>query len=148
MTIRTAQESDFAQITELLEELGRPRVTNATYGELRDLFLSQLSDADTEHLVAIDAGAVIGFCSLHFRRRLNRVEPEAWIPDLIVTQDARGHGTARALLLEVEERARRRGCWAVTLESGNDRREAHLLYRAAGMAELGKSFGKPVRRGD
>ncbi|MDQ6914981.1 MAG: GNAT family N-acetyltransferase [Actinomycetota bacterium] len=148
MTIRTAQESDFAQVTELLEELGRPRVRPADYGELRDLFMSQLTDPHTEHLVAIDAGAVIGFCSLHFRRRLNRIEPEGWIPDLIVTRDARGHGTARALLLEAESRARKRGCWAITLESGNDRREAHLLYRAAGMAELGKSFGKPVRRAD
>jgi ribosomal protein S18 acetylase RimI-like enzyme len=148
MTIRTAQESDFAQVTELLEELGRPRVNPGDYAALRDLFLQQLTDPNTEHLVAIDSGAVIGFCSLHFRRRLNRIEPEGWIPDLIVTQDARGHGTARALLLEAEARARRRGCWAVTLESGNDRREAHLLYRAAGMAELGKSFGKRVRRAD
>jgi ribosomal protein S18 acetylase RimI-like enzyme len=147
MTIRSAQESDFAQVTELLEELGRPRVKPGDYGALRDLFLSQLSDPHTEHLVAIDSGAVIGFCSLHFRRRLNRVEPEAWIPDLIVTRDARGHGTARALLLEAESRCRR-GCWAVALESGNDRRDAHLLYRAAGMSELGKSFGKRVRRAD
>ena len=144
MLVRPAHESDFAQVTELLEELGRPRVAYDRYGDVRDLYLSQLDDPDAEHLVAVESGAVVGFCSMHFRRRLNRMDPEAWIPDLIVTREARGHGTARSLLLEAEERARARGCWAIALESGHDRSDAHLLYRMAGMEEAGKFFRKPL----
>ena len=135
--------SDFAAVTDLLEQLGRARVTNEDYAACRDLFAQQLDEPDTDHLVAEDErGNVVGFCSLHYRRRLNYVEPQGWIPDLIVTPAARGRGTARALLDRAEELAGQRGCWELTLESGYDRREAHLLYTAAGMQDAGKMFRK------
>ena len=142
MTVRPAQETDFARVTELLETLGRARVTHDTYAECREVYIDQLGEARTEHLVAVDAGAVVGFCALHYRTRLNRPKLQAWIPDLIVTPAARGRGTARALLDEAERLARERGCWEMTLESGYERREAHLLYTAAGMEDAGKTFRK------
>jgi (aminoalkyl)phosphonate N-acetyltransferase len=145
MTVRPAQETDFARVTELLETLGRAPVTHDTYAAARQVYLEQLGDADTEHLVALDGGVVVGFCALHFRLRLNRTTPQAWIPDLVVDPAVRGRGTAKALLIEAEKRARARGCWELTLESGYDRREAHLLYSAAGMQDTGKFFRKPLR---
>jgi PhnO protein len=145
MTVRPAQETDFARVTELLERLGRAQVTHDTYAAARDVYLQQLGDPDTEHLVALDGGVVVGFCSLHYRLRLNRTTPQAWIPDLIVDPALRGRGTAKALLIEAEKRARARGCWELTLESSYDRREAHLLYSAAGMQDTGKFFRKPLR---
>ena len=56
--------------------------------------------------MAEDDGEVIGFCSLHFRERLNYPTPDAWVPDLIVTERARRRGAARLLLEEAERRAR------------------------------------------
>lgn len=145
MRVRPAEMSDFAAVTDLLEQLGRARVTHEDYATCRDLFGRQLQDGDTDHLVAEDErGNVVGFCSLHYRRRLNYTRPQGWIPDLIVTPAARGRGTARALLDRAEELSRARGCWEVTLESGYDRREAHLLYTAAGMQDAGKMFRKQV----
>jgi GNAT superfamily N-acetyltransferase len=135
--------ADFAAVTDLLEQLGRARVTHEGYAACRDVYAAQLGHPDADHLVAEDErGNVVGFCSLHYRPRLNHVAPQAWVPDLIVTPAARGRGTARALLDRVEELARQRGCWEVTLESGYDRREAHLLYTAAGMQDAGKMFRK------
>ena len=90
------------------------------------------------------AGAVVAFCSLHYRSRLNYPTPDAWIPDLIVTFSERGKGTARALLGEAERRARERGCWALTLESGYQRKEAHALYLSLGLEDKGLYFGKPL----
>jgi GNAT superfamily N-acetyltransferase len=145
MTVRDAQETDFARVTDLLEQLGRAQVTHDSYGAAREVYLAQLADPDTELLVAIDGGVVIGFCSLHYRMRLNHTTPQAWIPDLYVDADARGRGTAKALLIEAEARARRRECWELTLESGYERRDAHLLYSAAGMQDAGKYFRKPLR---
>jgi PhnO protein len=145
MTVRPAQETDFARVTELLETLGRGQVTHDTYGTARQVYLDQLADPDSEHLVAIDGGLVVGFCALYYRMRLNRTTPQAWVPDLIVDPSVRGRGTAKALLIEAEKRARARGCWELTLESGYDRREAHLLYSAAGMQDAGKFFRKPLR---
>jgi GNAT superfamily N-acetyltransferase len=144
MTVRAAQETDFARVTELLEELGRARVTHDSYGQARQVYLDQLADPDAAHLVALDGGVVIGFCSLHFRMRLNQTTPEAWIPDLFVDPAARGRGAAKALLIEAERLAAERGCHQLVLESGHQRSEAHLLYSAAGMKEVGKSFWKPL----
>ena len=144
MNVRDAQETDFGRVTELLEMLGRPRVAHEGYGAARQVYLDQLEDPFSSHMVAIDEGVVVGFCSLHFRHRLNRASLQAWIPDLFVDPSSRGRGAAKALLIEAERRARERGCTDLTLESGFERSEAHLLYSAAGMKEAGKSFWKAL----
>ncbi len=146
MTVRLAASGDFEAVTALLEGLGRARVTDATRGTVRGLFEGHLAGPDASHLVAEDEHGVIAFCSLHFRERLNYPTPDAWIPDLIVTERARRRGAARALLEEAEERALERGCWALTLESGYRRTEAHRLYAAHGMTDMGKYFGKALDR--
>jgi GNAT superfamily N-acetyltransferase len=144
-SIRPAVISDFVRVTELLELLGRPRITHEDYAACRDIYGAQLEDPNTYHLVAVDShDDAVGFCSLHFRVRLNRPELEAWVPDLIVRDSARGRGTARALLHEAERTARERGCRRITLESGDDRSAAHLLYRAAGMQDAGRVFHKSL----
>ena len=144
MTVRTADHGDFDVVTALLEELGRAEVTDETRDACREIFESHVADGDAAHLVAEDDGVVVGFCSLHFRDRLNFPTPDAWVPDLIVTEAARRRGAARALLEEAERRARVRGCWQLTLESAHFRKEAHQLYRAVGMEDLGLSFHKPL----
>jgi GNAT superfamily N-acetyltransferase len=144
MTVRAAQETDFERITQLLEDLGRARVTHESYAAARQVYLDQLVDPTAAHLVAVDGGVVVGFCSLHFRMRLNSTTPQAWIPDLFVDPAARGRGSAKTLLIEAERLARERGCWELTLESGHERSEAHLLYSAAGMQDAGRFFRKPL----
>jgi ribosomal protein S18 acetylase RimI-like enzyme len=144
MTVRAAQETDFSRVTELLEELGRAEVTDDSYALARQVYLNQLEDPDASHMVAIDNGVVAGFCSLHFRTRLNHSTPQAWIPDLYVDPATRGRGAAKALLIEAERMARERGCYELVLESAFDRSEAHLLYSAAGMQETGRAFRKPL----
>jgi GNAT superfamily N-acetyltransferase len=146
MNVRPAQEEDFGTITRLLEELGRPTVTLRTRAECKAVFAEQLADPNAEHLVAVtDRDMIVGFCSLHFRSRLNQPDPQAWIPDLIVDSARRGRGVARLLLAAVEERARERGCFEVTVESNSyARNEADLLYAGAGMTDNGKSFRKAL----
>ncbi len=145
MRVRAARRGDFEAVTALLEALGRPAVTDATREDCRALFENQVIDPDAHHLVAEDdAGALVGFCSLHFRERLNRPTPEAWVPDLIVAEHARRAGVGRALLEEAERRARERGCWGLALESAYRRAEAHHLYRRLRMRDLGKSFHKSL----
>jgi GNAT superfamily N-acetyltransferase len=141
--VRLADTGDFEAVTALLEELGRTRVTEETREGCLAMFERHLGDDSAAHLVAEDdGGSVVGFCSLHFRDRLNYSTPDAWVPDLIVTQSARRRGAARALLEEAERLARGHGCWMLTLESAHHRTEAHALYGAFGMADTGKSFAK------
>ena len=146
MKVRLADTGDFEPVSELLEELGRAEVTDQTREACRAIFHEHVVGGDAAHLVAEDAGEVVGFCSLHFRERLNFPTPEAWVPDLIVTQRARRRGAARALLEEAERRAQDRNCWQLALESAYPRTEAHSLYEAVGMDDVGKAFKKGLRQ--
>ena len=142
MNVRDAQESDFARVTELLENDGRPRIPHAEYTDYREAYVQRLGEAGTTNLVAVDDGVIVGFCSIQFRDRFNHMRPEAWIADLVVEPTAQGRGAGRALLDAAEERARAHDCWGMALESTDDRREAHLLYRMTGMEDAGRYFRK------
>lgn len=137
LLVRSARPEDFDAVAALLAELGRPAPAPETREDARQVYLRHLASADTDSLVAEVEGAVVGFLSLEYRERLNRTRPQAWIPDLIVTEARRGTGAGRALLLRAFERAREFGCYEVTLESGFQRTVAHQLYESAGMERLG-----------
>ncbi len=143
MKVRSAEPRDFDAVTGLLEALGRDPVTDETRDRCREVYAAQVSDPTADHLVAEDAdGVVVGFCSLHFRKRLNHTTPEAWVPDLIVAEQVRGMGIGKALLAHAERRAIERSCWALSLESAHHRLEAHRFYGAFGMRDMGKAFRK------
>jgi GNAT superfamily N-acetyltransferase len=143
MRVRDAEPQDFDAVTHLLELLGRAEVTDATRDRCREIYAGQMSDPAAKHLIAENGdGEVVGFCSLHFRNRLNHATAQAWIPDLFVLDSARRQGVARALLEEAEGAAIERGCWDLTLESAYQRTEAHLLYANFGMRDAGKYFRK------
>jgi ribosomal protein S18 acetylase RimI-like enzyme len=138
--IRRTTPADFDVVTTLLAELGRPALTDENRSALRELFGRYLDRPDTSPLVAELEGCVAGFMSLEFRERLNRVQPQAWIPELIVAAPYRGRGVGKALVAHAIDLARKRGCWSVKLESRSHRKEAHQLYRSAGMREVGLYF--------
>lgn len=144
MRVRAARRDDFEDVTRLLELLGRPHVPASEEADTRAVFEEQITDPLTHHIVAEDASGVVAFASLHFRSRLNHPSEEAWIPDLIVAEEARRRGVGRALLEEAERKARERGCHRLALESGYNRAEAHHMYRRFGMRDGGKSFTKGV----
>jgi GNAT superfamily N-acetyltransferase len=146
MRIRAARRDDFEAVTRLLEELGRPLVTAATEEDCRAVYEGQVFDPDSHHIVADGSAGVVAFASLHFRKRLNHPTEEAWVPDLIVTEAARRQGLGRALLEEIEQKARERGCHEIQLESAYKRAEAHHMYRRFGMRDDGKCFVKPLVR--
>jgi GNAT superfamily N-acetyltransferase len=144
MRIRAARRDDYEDVTRLLEELGRPLVTADSELDCRAVYEAQVFDPDSHHIVAESSSGIVAFASLHFRKRLNHPTEEAWVPDLIVTERARRQGVGRALLDEIEQKARERGCHVIELESGYKRAEAHYMYRQFGMRDDGKSFNKPL----
>lgn len=141
--VRLAGPADFEAISGLLEELGRPAVTDRA--TCQAVYESDLADPEAAHLVAEDDdGRIIGFCSLHFRPRLNQTTPQAWVPDLIVSEAARSRRVGQALLAEAVRRARDRGCHHFTLESAHFRKDAHRFYLSNGLSDDGLSFGKAL----
>jgi GNAT superfamily N-acetyltransferase len=143
--VRPATAEDWPAVAALLAELGRPDVLGGAEEEpARQVFLAYLAREDTEALVAVERGRVVGFVDMEYRARLNFIEAQAWIPDLIVTEDGRSRGAGAALLARCEELARARGCWSLSLESANWRDRAHAFYRREGFSDLAKSFSKSL----
>ena len=130
-------DADFEATTALLAELGRPAPTDEKLPALRRTYAQHVARADTGSLLAFLDGRPAGFISLEFRQPFFTVAPQAWIPDLIVTEAARGRDIGAALLDAAFAEALRRGAYAAALESGHQRAVAHQLYVAAGMSDVG-----------
>ena len=141
MTVREATVEDWPVVAALLAELGRPDVAGGEdEAAHRAAFAAYLARADATALVAELDGEIVGFCDLEFRQRLNFLEPQAWIPDLIVSPQARSRGAGAALLARARELAAARGCFSLSLESASWRTRAHAFYEREGMADTGKAF--------
>ena len=148
MEVREARPEDWPQVSALLAELGRPDVRGADdEAEHERAFVRYLGRDDAVALVAEDDGRLIGFVDVEFRQRLNFATLQAWVPDLVVAEDARGTGAGRALLAEAERLARERGCWGMSLESANWRDSSHAFYEHVGWADTGKAFTRPLQEG-
>ena len=144
--VRPARPEDFEAVTSLLEDLGRPKILGTEReAEARDLYVSWLEDPALEAYVAEVDGTVAGFVDLQFVNRLNFDAPQAWIPDLIVRENARSRRVGTALVARAEAAARERGAFALTLESANWRTRAHAFYRRQGMTDSAKEFVKLLR---
>ncbi len=138
--IRPIEARDFEAVTRLLAELGRPAPTPETTDALRRTFVSHLGRSDTASLIATLDGAPAAFVSLEFRRPFAMPSEQAWIPDLIVADHARGRGIGAAILDAAFTASARRGAYAVVLESGHQRLAAHRLYARCGMMDVGSFY--------
>jgi GNAT superfamily N-acetyltransferase len=139
--IREATPRDWPAVAALLAELGRPDVRGTVQeGEARQIYERYLERPDAIALVGEDHGQVVAFLDMEFRTWLNFTVPQAWIPDLIVADGARGKGIGGALLTHAEEIAQARGCWSMTLESATWRERAHAFYVSHGLKETGRAF--------
>jgi GNAT superfamily N-acetyltransferase len=138
--VREAVRSDWPAVAALLAELGRPDVRGDPAHE--DAFAAYLARSDSVAFVAEDGAEIVGFVDLDFRQRLTFSALEAWIPDLIVAEGARGRGVGAALLGAAEERARERGCFGLKLESAMWRDRAHAFYVREGLQHTGNAFHK------
>ena len=133
-------DADFDATTRLLAELGRPAPSEERLPALRRTYAQHVAGPDSGSLLASLDGRPVGFISLEFRHPFFTTAPQAWIPDLVVTESARGRDIGAALLDAAFAEAMRRGAYAAALESGHHRQVAHRLYTAAGMADVGSFY--------
>jgi GNAT superfamily N-acetyltransferase len=130
-------DADFDASTRLLAELGRPSPEPEKLPALRRTYAAHVARADTGSMLALLDGAPVGFVSLEHRQPFFLPAPQAWIPDLIVTESARGKHVGAALLDAAFAESAGRGAYATALESGSHRTVAHRLYESAGMGDVG-----------
>jgi ribosomal protein S18 acetylase RimI-like enzyme len=133
-------DADFDAVTRLLAELGRPTPEEERLPALRRTYAEHVRRATTASRLALLDGVGVGFISLEFRQPFFTASPQAWIPDLVVTESARGRDIGAALLDAAFAEAVKRDAYAAALESGHHRKVAHRLYTAAGMSDVGSFY--------
>lgn len=133
-------DADFEAVTRLLAELGRPTPAEERLPALRRTYAEHVRRPTTGSRLALLDGVPVGFISLELRQPFFTAAPQAWIPDLVVTESARGRDIGAALLDSAFADSATRGAYAVALESGHHRGVAHRLYAAAGMSDVGSFY--------
>ncbi|NND75065.1 MAG: GNAT family N-acetyltransferase [Ilumatobacter sp.] len=89
-----------------------------------------VANDDTALFVARLDGVVVGTLTLAFYRIPTGVK--SWIEDVVVHEDARGHGIGRMLNESALAEAQRRGAKDVSLTSRPSREDANRLYQRIG----------------
>jgi GNAT superfamily N-acetyltransferase len=141
--LRPMQVDDFEPVTRLLGELGVPVPSEQRMDAVRRTFADHVGRQDTGSRVAVGDGGVLGVCTLELREPFFTLTPQAWIPEFVVTDQARGQGIGAALLDGVLAEAAARAAYAAVLESGPQRESAHRLYEAAGFTDVGSFYVFP-----
>jgi GNAT superfamily N-acetyltransferase len=129
LTVRSATVADARPIANLTVQLGYIR----TESEITEELMIATGETRIQVIVAEDDG-VVGFAALSIWRAFAE---RAWVCRLsAITVDcsARRSGVGRALMEEVEVRARRAGCELMELSSGRhpERQAAHEFYQSLG----------------
>ena len=94
----------------------------------------------TRIFLAKEEGKVLGLVT--FRPKLFGLI--AYVPELVVHEEARGRGIGKNLLRKILTYAKKRSCLGVFLASAMKRRETHRFYRKNGFKNIGSLFFRPV----
>ncbi len=144
MVIRTASSKDIPIILRLLYNLGRPKPQkDSDVDTYRKLVKKHIEDSDKKILLAeINDVEIVGMVSMVFLSRLNRINFEMYIPELIVLEKYQKRGIGKNLIDSCTVIAKEKKCHRIRLESGNQRKESHQFYEHLGFVQSAISFTK------
>lgn len=142
--IRPATENDIPIVLNLLYELGRPTPQeDSDVDAFRKLVKKYLADSDKEILVAeLNEIEIVGVLSMIFLSRLNQINFELYIPELVVLEKFQNQGIGKKLISYSIILAKQKKCHRIRLESGNQRTNSHQFYKKIGFEQSGFSFIK------
>ena len=145
ISITKAIDKDIPFILELLYDLDRPipideKEIKVFKNKIKDYF----SDPQKTILVAKQDSKIVGLVSVILLRRLNRAKLEMYIPELIVTKELRNYGIGKKLIQYCIDLAKKKDCYRIRLESGNQRKDSHKFYKSIGFEQSALSFTKYI----
>jgi GNAT superfamily N-acetyltransferase len=94
-------------------------------------------------LAALDDGGCLGVAGWRLIATV-AMGRKLYVDDLVTTSTRRSTGVGRALLAELETRARKAGCSVMDLDSGVQRFDAHRFYLRERMHISSHHFSKPL----
>jgi ribosomal protein S18 acetylase RimI-like enzyme len=137
MLLRDVREADAEAIAQLITEFTQ-LTTSAAQIQQR-----LVRSRGIEHpIVAEIDGNVVGFASLRLLYYLGGDAPYAEISELFVSERYRRQGIARALMTELEGRARAAGASSLDVLTAADNDMAIALYRAMGFQKFSIALQK------
>jgi len=139
VNIREARESDAQAIAGLLEELGYP---NTPEFVIRKLEL--LGDDENPVFVAVAAGKVVGFVSLHIMPVFHEEPLYCRVTAVAVTEAFKRRGVGERLMEHAEAVALNARCGRIELTSNDRRKWAHAFYEALGYEGTSRKFVKAL----
>ena len=144
IAIRTASSRDIPIILRLLYHLGRPKPQqDSNVDTFRMLVKKYITDFDKKILLAeINDIEIIGMVSMVFLPRLNRINFEMYVPELVVLEKYQKQGIGKKLIDSCIIIAKEKKCHRIRLESGNQRKESHQFYEHLGFDQSAVSFTK------
>jgi glucosamine-phosphate N-acetyltransferase len=142
ISIAQCAAADFDEVFSLLEQLW-PN-TSLDRDALRALFSDAIPAGSRVLLCARRDGKVVGFGSMTLKTHLWHGGLIAWVDELVVDLQCRGHGIGRRLLDRLVTRAREKGCRAMELDSAFHRIEAHAFYEKLGFEKRAFLFSKNI----
>ena len=128
---------DIAIATEATDELCQalahllPQLSSSPPPTLHELGLITANPESALFVARLD-GRIVGSLTLVFYRIPTGLK--AWIEDVVVDEQARGHGIGELLNRAALDEARRRGTKAVSLTSRSSREAANRLYQRIGFS--------------
>lgn len=143
--IRKAGKRDIDEILDLLYQLQRPKPkTSSEYTAFRKRISQYLGEKDKKITVSEQDSKIVGLVSMVLLPRLNRTKLELYIPELVVSEDHRGLGVGKSLIEACIDMAKKKKCFRIRLESGNQRKGAHLFYKNMGFEQSALSYTMTV----
>lgn len=138
VTIRYANETDVADITSLMSELGY----ETTESEVTSRLSKLRSNPDYHTLVAEMDNQVVGLLGLHIGLAYEFNECYGRVICLVVNQQYRKNGIGQQLIARAKEIVIEQEGSAITLNSGNraDREDAHNFYLKNGFVAKSTGF--------
>lgn len=140
VTIRAATIEDSSVIASLITQLGYP----TTDSEMQQRLKALLIHTDYQTFVAESHSDILGVIGVCINLAYEYTEPCGRILVLAVDEQARGHGVGAALVTHAEDWFRDWGVEAVTVNSGQQRQDAHRFYQRLGYKGAGIRFIKLV----
>ena len=141
LKIREFSFSDNSDVLELLYELGRPKPQNVQEEEVfQQLINNYDKDPKKRIFVAETKNKIVGVVIVLVLLRLNQIDSEIYIPELIVSKNYQNQGIGKELINSCIDFAKEMNCYRIRLESGNQRLESHKFYRKLGFDQSSLSF--------
>jgi ribosomal protein S18 acetylase RimI-like enzyme len=143
--IRKANKKDINEILNLLYQLQRPRPKTIPESlAFRKRIYQHLNEKDKKIFMAEQDSKIVGMVSMMFLPRLNRSKLELYIPELVVSENHRGVGIGKSLMDSCVDIAKKKKCFRIRLESGNQRKDAHQFYKKIGFEQSALSYTMTV----